>query len=223
MDVGCSIVGGKTMHIFKLNPVCNAYYVVSEIDDVVKSGYFSCFGIINIEWFVSEVIQIEKKMKFYFEKTKKDIIMTPEDEKDFMKSTVCWFCEQPVSLEDKVRDHCHLTDKYRAAHYTCNVKVKRNKSKFIHSMFHNFSNYDCHLFFKTLVDRKPSQVPLQIIPKTNEEDISVTTGCIVFIDSHRILGGSIDLLVISVDDLPFPKKEFPERWGLLNKKLAYPH
>ena len=28
---------------------------------------------------------------------------------------------------------------------------------FIPIIFHNFSNYDCHLFFKTLIDKKPDQ------------------------------------------------------------------
>ena len=59
---------------------------------------------------------------------------------------------------DKVRDHCHLTGKYRgSAHNTCNMKVMQNQSNFIPLLFHNFSNYDCHLFFKRLVDGKKNK------------------------------------------------------------------
>ena len=43
-------------------------------------------------------------------------------------------------------------------------------------MFHNFSNYDCHMFFKKLVDIEKDKIEFIIISKTNEEYISVTYG-----------------------------------------------
>ena len=55
-------------------------------------------------------------------------------------------------------------------------------------------------FFKKLVDRKNDEVNFNIIPKTNEEYISVTYGCIIFIDSHRFLSSSMDLLVKTLVD-----------------------
>ena len=39
------------------------------------------------------------------------------------------------------------------------------------------------MFFKKLVDKKIEKVEYDIIPKTNEEFISVTYGCIRFKDS----------------------------------------
>ena len=77
-----------------------------------------------------------------------------------------------------------MTGKYRGvAHYNCNINVKQKQSNFIPILFHNFSNYDCHLFFKTLIDKKPENINLSVIPKTNEEYISVNYGCLRFIDS----------------------------------------
>ena len=56
---------------------------------------------------------------------------------------------------DKIGDHCHLTGYYRGpAHSKCNINVTRDQSNFIPFIFHNFSNYDCHMFFKKLVDKK---------------------------------------------------------------------
>ena len=52
-------------------------------------------------------------------------------------------------------------------------------------MFHNFSNFDCRMVFKNLVDKKNDKVKSDNIPKTNEEYISVTYGCIRFFDSYR--------------------------------------
>ena len=126
-------------------------------------------------------------MAFYFKNIKKEIIMTKEDEEDFKNNNICRFCEKEV-LSDKVLDHCHLTGKYRGpAHNTCNINVRQADSNFIPFAFHNFSNYDCHMFFKKLVDLKKDKVKFKSIPKTNEEHITVKYGCIRFIDSYHFL------------------------------------
>ena len=93
-------------------------------------------------------------MAFYFKNTNKGIIMAQEDEEDYRNNNICRFCEKEI-LSDKVRDHCHLTGKYRgSAHNTCNINVTQKQSNFIPFIFHNFSNYDCHMFFKKLVVKK---------------------------------------------------------------------
>ena len=108
-----------------------------------------------------------------------------EDE-DF-KNNICRFCEKNIESHE-VRDHCHLTGKYRSpAHSICNINVTQGQSNFIPCIFHNFSNYDCHMFFKKLVDKKNGQVKFKIISKTEEEYISVTFDCNRFIDSYRFL------------------------------------
>ena len=87
-----SIVGNKTTNIYKQNPVLNGYHIVSELDDVLKSDYYkSPLGYNNVDWFVDEVMKLENKMAFYFKNTKKDIIMTDEDEEDYRKDNVCRF------------------------------------------------------------------------------------------------------------------------------------
>ena len=57
------------------------------------------------------------------------------------------------------------------------------------------------MFFKELVDKKNDKVKLDIIPKTNEEYISVTYGCKRFIDSYRFLSSSLDSLVKTLVDI----------------------
>ena len=143
-----SIIGNKTTNIYKQNPVLNGYYIVSEIEDVLKSGYHkSPLGHNNVDWFVNEVIKLENKMAFYFKNTKKDIIMTEKDAEDFRNDNICRFCEKHIE-SDKVGDHCHLTGKYRGpAHSKCKIKITQDQSNFIPFISHNFSNYDCHMFF----------------------------------------------------------------------------
>ena len=62
----------RTTNILKQNPVCNGYYVVSEIDDVLKSGYNeSPLGFDNLDWVLVEVIKLENKKAFYFKTLRK--------------------------------------------------------------------------------------------------------------------------------------------------------
>ena len=56
------------------------------------------------------------------------------------------------------------------------------------------------MFFKKLVDKKNRKVKFDITPKTNEDYISVTYGCIRFIDSYRFLSISLDSLVKTLYD-----------------------
>ena len=194
-------IGDKTTNIYKQEPVCNGYYIKSELEDVLKSGYYkSPLGHENVNWFVDELIKLENKMNLWFKNTKKDIIITEEDNQDFENDNICRYCEKYIET-DKVRDHCHLTGKYRGpAHSDCNLKVKRKDSNFITIGLHNFSNYDCHMFFKQLVDRKKDNVKFKIIPKTDEKYISVKYGCIKFIDTYRFLSSSLDKLVKTLVD-----------------------
>ena len=134
-------------------------------------------------------------MAFSFKNIEKDIIIIEEDEEDYINNVKCRFCGKEM-LSNKIRDHCHLTSKFRRpAHNTCNINVKQKNSNFIPFAFHNFSNYGCHMFFKRLVDSKGEKINFDNIPKTNEEYISVTFGCIRFIDTYRFLSESLDELV----------------------------
>ena len=87
----------------------NGYHIISEVEDVLKSGYYeSPLGYDNVDWFVNEVIKLENKMAFFFKNTRKDVITTEEDEEDYRNNNICRFSEKNIE-SDKVRDHCLLT------------------------------------------------------------------------------------------------------------------
>ena len=81
------------------------------------------------------------------------------------------------------------------------------------------------MFFRKVIDKKKDKVKFDIISKTNEQIISVTCECIRFIDIYRFLSDSLDNLVkkLKEDDFKVLKKEFPDEWQYLNKKLAFPY
>ena len=110
--------------------------------------------------------------------------------------------------EDRVRDHCHLSGKFRgAAHEVCNLKYK--VPTLFPVVFHNLSRYHSHLFIKILGN---SEGDISCIPNNEENDISFTTQIIVdkfvhkegkeinvkrklrFIDSLRFMTSSLDKL-----------------------------
>ena len=83
---------------------------------------------------MEEDINLQNQMAFYFENYKKDNNMTEEIEENYKNKNICRFCEKEITCY-KVRDHCHLTGKYRGpAHNTCNINVKQKQTKF-HSIY----------------------------------------------------------------------------------------
>ena len=49
--------------------------------------------------------------------------MSEEEEYLFQQSNSCWICKKLIDNDDeKVRDHCHVTGKFRgAAHWSFNI------------------------------------------------------------------------------------------------------
>ena len=165
--------------------MCNGYYILSELNDVLQSGYYeSALGYKNVDWFVDQVTNLEIKMALSFRNTNKDIKMSENHEEGYRINNICRFCEKEMSV-DESRENCHLTTKYTGPAYSvCNINVTQKQSDFILFAFHNFSSNDCHIFFKKLNDKKNEKVKPDSVTKTNEEYTSVTYGCIRFIDFY---------------------------------------
>ena len=76
--------------------------------------------------------------------------MTGGEEKQFQSSKTCWICEKLIKKDDgKVRDHCHITGKFRgAAQWGRNINLQLTKK--VPVIFHNLRGYDSHLIFYEL-------------------------------------------------------------------------
>ena len=60
-EIDNSSLGNKTTNIYKQNPVLIGYYLESELEDVLQSSYYeSPLGYIIVDWYVNEVIKLEK-------------------------------------------------------------------------------------------------------------------------------------------------------------------
>ena len=189
--------------LFKQIPIAVGYYVISPFGNY----YYSYFGTDCTKWFVNKMITSEKIANNYF-KTNLELQITPEEEESFKLAEECWLCENPLD-DTKVRDHDHLTGKYRgAAHNICNINCKQRSSSFVPIFFHNFSGYDCHLIFQELlIQAFEKGYEPKIIPKSLENYVSVQVGCLRFLDSYRFLSSSLDKLVKSLDNFPIMKMD----------------
>ena len=185
---------------------------------------------------------IEKFMKCMFEEVKncqkiirdnfnKPLIMTEEAEESFQKATHCHICEKKYKVDDvPVRDHCHITGKYRgSAHQTCNLKLQISAEKIkIPVIFHNLKGYDSHFIMNELgkIIKKEEYVPDNVYIKNKEgkmvkddsvERISIKViaqnaekymafyigNHLSFIDSLAFLNSSLDKLFSNLEDKDF--------------------
>ena len=128
------------------------------------------------------------------------IVMTEEDEDNFKNATQCYLCEEEI--EDnihlqrglKVRDHCHMTGKYRGcAHGLCNIHF--NHKDFKNTVFfHNLKGYGSHFIICNAheFERKKK---IDVIAQNSEKFIMFGFDNLQFTDSFSFLSSSLDRLV----------------------------
>ena len=79
--------------------------------------------------FIKEIFKeyqyCKKVMKKHFNKN----LIMGEEEEQFQSSNTCWICEKLIDDDNqKVRDHCHKTRKFRgAANWSCNINLQLAK------------------------------------------------------------------------------------------------
>ena len=227
----------------KHEPISFSYYIKCFIDDVYKPILRKYTKTKPEDEDVIDVFirWLEDDVKFIANIEPKDMIFTEEDKIQFNKASDCWICGEDLG-NDKVRDHCHYTGRYRGpAHNNCNLKYRKPKS--ISVFFHNLSGYDSHLFIKKLgsPDEKEN---IDCIPNNEEKYISFSktikaghytnkkgeikdkTFKIVFKDSLKFMSSSLGALVNNLPKDAFKnldKYYTPEQTELIKQKGFYPY
>ena len=201
------------------------YTKTSEHEDVAKV-------------FIEKLTELTKGIYNDFYCRPKPLVMNSKTQKEFNDVVNCHICGFELG-NDRVRDHCHFTGKYRgAAHNKCNLMCK--KPRLLPVIFHNLQGYDAHLFIKQLakIDGK-----LECIPSTEEKYISFSKTIKVgdykhingdvlpinfeirFLDSFKFLQTSLANLIsnLSQDDFHITKNVFKKNTSLLTRKGVYPY
>ena len=138
-------------------------------------------------------------MKKHFNK---NLIMSEEEEQQQLHSSnTFWICKKLINNDDeKVRDHCHITGKFRdAAHWSCNINLQLTKK--VPVIFHNLRGYDSHLIFNEL---DKFDVKIKVIPNGLEKYMAFFLNKnLVFIDSMQFMNSSLEKLVKNLLDNGF--------------------
>ena len=188
-----------------------------------------------MEAMLDEVKYCKKIMKKYFNKP---LRMTEDDEKEFQKANECHICNKKYNENDvRVRDHCHITGKYRgSAHQDCNLNFRLTEK--IPVMFHNLRGYDSHFIMQeigetvkkhTYTNKKGEKCQMNInaIPNNMEKYMAFMLGNhLTFLDSFQFMSSSLEKLVSNLPKelLKYTSQTFKnEKLDLMSKKGVYPY
>ena len=159
----------KTKKYQELIPCGFSFYVHSIIDYKFPVELYR--GPDAAKIFCKKIQEYTREIYKIYKTWNKKIEMTEDQIKKFNSATECYICKKELNNDDKVRDHCHLTGKYRGpAHNNCNLNLKE-KVNSIPIYFHNLAGFDCHLFIRELSE---SDGNIECLAKNKEDYISFT-------------------------------------------------
>ena len=183
--------------------------------------------------------------------------LTADQKSTYQKTTLCHLCGKDgmtkyngkkLQPSDRVRDHCHVSGKFRgAARSQSNLQARNNYE--IPIFVHNLKGYDAHLLFEELgsstdgnlsviVTNNEKYVSFAVTQKFTPEEIAMmkddTTARktkpwkLTFKDGCQFLLASLDKLVKTLRDEDFKHtSQLADEYGvplhMLRKKGLYPY
>ena len=147
---------------------CSFAYKIVCIDDRFTKSIVAYRGENSAYEFIKAILKEYKYCKKVINKHfNKNLIMSEEEEHLFQQSNSCWICEKLIDNDnERVRDHCHVTGKFRgAAPWSFNINLQLTKK--VPIIFHNLKGYErLHLIFCEL---NKFEVRISVIPNGLEK------------------------------------------------------
>ena len=182
--------------------------------------------------------EVKNCQKIMRENCNKLLQMTNVDEEAFRKATHCWICKRKYKLADeRVRDHCHITGKYRgSAHKVCNLILKISTERIkIPVIFHNLRGYDSHFIINQLGEliaeaeaEGEQPISINVIPCNSEKYMAFyINNNLSFIDSFQFMSSSLEKLAgnLSEEGFIYTREYFKDlaQFKLMREKGVYPY
>ena len=111
---------------YQKHVACSYGYKLVCVDDKFSRSFKSNLSEDAVYNFNNSIIEESKYCSEVIKKHfNKELVMTKKEDEDFEISTKCWICDNVYVDDDfKVRDHSHITGKYRdSADRDCNINV----------------------------------------------------------------------------------------------------
>ena len=218
------------------------YKVVCCYDD--KDSKYTCIyrGENAVYKFMEKMLEEVKYCKTVIKKHfNKPLVMTEVDEQNFKTMDGCHICGEKYTDKDvHVRDHCHITGKFRgSAHQECNLKLRiKPENLKIPIIFHNLRGYNSHFIMQQIGEiakkhaytnktGEKQDLHINAIPNNMEKYMAFMLGKhLTFIDSFQFMSSSLDKLVSNLpkDNLIYTSKVFKgKRLNLMSQKGVYPY
>ena len=173
----------------------------------------------------------DQAMKIINYEKKEMMPLTDEEKESYENQQICHICKNEFSNDNKVRDHCHYTGKYRgAAHSNCNLNYKISKE--IPVKFHNGCTYDYHFIIKQLArefkgnfeylgENTETFITFSAPIKKEHDNGKTTTYKLKFIDSCRFMKDSLSNLVDNLSEInnKEPKNKFMDTMRSMTDSL----
>ena len=136
------------------------------------------------------------------------MIISKKEQNDFKNAKSCHICNKEYNNEDvPVRDHCHVTGKYRgSAHTDCNLSYRLTIK--IYVIFHNLSGHNSYLIMQEIGEFNKDS---NIIPNNMEKYLALMIDInLIFIDSFQFMNQSLSDLANNLpkDGFCHTKNEF---------------
>ena len=212
---GCQPNNNKSYtEAYQKHTDCGYGYKVCCYDDKYSKPATIYRGEKGVHEFVEDMLEEVKYCKNVMKKEfNKPLKMTKEDEEEFQKANECHICNKKYTDKDiRVRDHCHITGKYRGStHQECNLKLRVSPEEIkIPVIFHNLRGYDSHFIMQeigeivkkhTYTNKKGEKCQMNInaIPNNMETYMAFMLGNhLVFLDSFQFMSSSLDKLVNNI-------------------------
>ena len=156
-------------------------------------------GIGCIEMFMNYLNDEVHRARTIYERVYVPCAMTVDALEKFRSTHECEMCHRnfdTVPSLRKVRDHCHLTGRYRYALCAeCNLTQAKRPFE-VYVFFHGLSNYDSHFLIQKL-NAFPGY-SLNVIPRNSEKYLTFSLGPIKFKDSYGFLQCSLSTLMTNL-------------------------
>ena len=179
---------------------CSFAYKVVCVDDKYSKDVVLYRGKNAVSKFIVPILREYDYCRKVVKHFNKNLIMSALENEEFERSNICCICGKLICFDQKVRDHCHTTGKYKgAANWSCNINLKISKK--VSVIFHNLKCYDKHLLFKEL---SKFNCKIGVIPNGLEKYMNfILNNNIVFIDSMLFMNSSLDKLVANLSSEDF--------------------